>query len=307
MAVQAQHPSNFWLPDFTNRNGQEKELLGAAVGSDYAFQTPDDNYISHLGSSIPHSNSAMAFLQPPQAQHQQQYHQQQESPCMINLEDLRLPAASAKPPISTSSSPVFTGLRLSLEDQQNQTSPSLIANDLSLLLNQHQQEINHLIRVQSDQLRQNLIRKRQKQYGAIVSAVERIATRKLREKETERERVSRRNAELEEKVEQLRAEARFWQAAARAQEAAAATLQARLASAEAMPSRAGEEPDDAESCNFEPVLGPMGPCRECRRKEASVVVLPCRHLCVCCLCARSLTHCPLCGNVRTACIEAFFS
>ncbi|CAN6486856.1 unnamed protein product [Victoria cruziana] len=317
MAVQAQYPSNVWLSDFMTRNGQEKkELLDAAIGSDYAFEVPDQKFIDALGS-IPQSNSAMAFLQQPQPQ--QQYHhqqQQQERTCMINLEDLRLPVAPSKPVASSSPSNVFTGLRLSLEDQQqNQpsntsfpsTNLSFVADDLSLLLNQHQQEIDHLVRVQSDQLRRSLIGKRQKQCGALVAAVERIATRRLREKESERERVARRNAELEEKVGQLLAEARFWQAKAQAQEAIAATLQARLTERAQQSSRVADEVDDAESSTSEPDHPERGLCRACKKMEASVVVLPCRHLSICSFCAQSLGACPLCRCVRTACIQAYLS
>lgn len=160
---------------------------------------------------------------------------------------------------------------------------------------------------QSDQLRRSLIGKRQKQCGTLVAAVERIATRRLREKESERERVARRNAELEEKVGQLLAEARFWQAKAQAQEAIAATLQARLTERAQQSSRVADEVDDAESSTSEPDHPERGLCRACKKMEASVVVLPCRHLSICSFCAQSLGACPLCRCVRTACIQAYLS
>lgn len=149
----------------------------------------------------------------------------------------------------------------------------------------------------------------------------------LREKEAEVEKATRRNAELEARAAQLSVEAQVWQAKARAQEATAASLQAQLqqaimsgAGGGAQDSRRGDDglmctgevAEDAESAYVDPdrvvsvpVSGPA--CKGCRKRVASVVLLPCRHLCVCTECDRVVQACPFCFNVRDSSVEVFLS
>ncbi|RVW40620.1 putative BOI-related E3 ubiquitin-protein ligase 3 [Vitis vinifera] len=129
---------------------------------------------------------------------------------------------------------------------------------------------------------------------------------------------------------QLSMEAQVWQAKARAQEATAASLQAQLQ--QAMMSgggcsqdRRGEEglgcavgaegggcsgqAEDAESAYIDPERvkssGPM--CKACRKRVASVVLLPCRHFCICTQCDGVVQACPLCLSLRDSSVEVFLS
>ncbi|KAF2298621.1 hypothetical protein GH714_024369 [Hevea brasiliensis] len=79
-----------------------------------------------------------------------------------------------------------------------------------------------------EQLRRTLAEKKQRHYRALLSTVEESIARRLKEKEAEVEKATRRNAELEARAAQLSVEAQVWQAKARAQEATAASLQAQL-------------------------------------------------------------------------------
>nr|GMD96101.1 BOI-related E3 ubiquitin-protein ligase 1-like [Ipomoea batatas] len=106
-----------------------------------------------------------------------------------------------------------------------------------------------------------------------------------------------------------------------AQEVTAATLQAQLQqvimNAGAVQEREdGNSPacggagdaEDAESAYIDPdrVVLSSGPsCKACRKRIASVVVLPCRHLCLCAACDAVAQACPLCLSVRSSSVEVF--
>lgn len=184
--------------------------------------------------------------------------------------------------------------------------------------------------MQGEELRRALGEKRQRHYRALVTSAEETVARRLREKDVEAEKAARRNADLEARAAQLTVEAQVWQAKARAQEATAANLQAQLqqaimsgASQDSMMMRAdherlnngaggveGGQAEDAESAYMDPertvmMAGP--PCKSCRDRAASVVLLPCRHLCLCTECDQVAQACPLCLTIRNSSIEVFLS
>ncbi|KAJ6706043.1 BOI-RELATED E3 UBIQUITIN-PROTEIN LIGASE 1-LIKE [Salix purpurea] len=181
--------------------------------------------------------------------------------------------------------------------------------------------------MQGEQLRRTLAEKRQRHFRALLGAAEESIARKLREKEMEVEKATRRNAELEARATQLSIEAQVWQAKVRSQEVTAASLQAQLQQAImngglAQDSRRGEDgigcpggvegqtqAEDAESAYVDPdrvAVVPGGPsCKVCRKRMASVVLLPCRHLCVCTECDRVVHACPLCLHVRNSSVEVY--
>nr|GMD94197.1 BOI-related E3 ubiquitin-protein ligase 1-like [Ipomoea batatas] len=106
-----------------------------------------------------------------------------------------------------------------------------------------------------------------------------------------------------------------------AQEVTAATLQAQLQQVimnagavqeredgNSPPCGAGGDAEDAESAYIDPdrVVLSTGPsCKACRKRIASVVVLPCRHLCLCAACDAVAQACPLCLSVRSSSVEVF--
>lgn len=228
---------------------------------------------------------------------------------------------------------VSTGLRLAFNDhhqqQQHTISPhssgfaSMLSEDLSTLINQQGDEIEHYLQVQGEELRRKLADKKQRHYSVLIEAAKESASRMIRDKEAEAEKAVRRNAELEARASQLSAEAEIWQAKARSQEAVAAALQAQLQQAivngvggcvsqgeEGGVGCAAGDAEDAESSYIDPdrVVMVSGPgCKACGKRVASVVLLPCRHLCVCTECDDVVQACPLCLSFRSSSIEVYMS
>ncbi|XP_059275807.1 E3 ubiquitin-protein ligase BOI-like [Lycium ferocissimum] len=212
----------------------------------------------------------------------------------------------------------------SLSPQSSQSSAfySILTDDLATHIKHQRDEIDHLLQIQGEQLRRTLAEKRQRHYRALIGAAEESITRRLREKEAEMAKAARRNAELEARAAQLSAEAQAWQARARQQEVTAATLQAQLQHAMMNNGACNNnnnnerdegnnnngEPEDAESAYIDPdrVVESTGPsCKGCNKRVASVVILPCRHMCVCTECDAVAQACPLCFSIRSSSVEVF--
>ncbi|CAL5021729.1 unnamed protein product [Urochloa decumbens] len=172
------------------------------------------------------------------------------------------------------------------------------------------EEADALIRVETERLRAGLQEARRRHVGAVVSS----AARRVRAAEAELARAAARGAELEERLRQAAAEGRAWRDVARGHEAVAAGLRAALDDLLAQrrspppPPRAGGgegEAEDAESCCFEARQqeeegGARAACRSCGGAEACVLVLPCRHLCLCGVCEGGVEACPVCATAKNA-------
>jgi E3 ubiquitin-protein ligase BOI-like protein len=184
------------------------------------------------------------------------------------------------------------------------------------------EEVDALVRAECDRLRAGLelARKRQRQALVHAAAVSGLA-RRVRDAEAQLEAARRRAAELEERVRHAAAEAQAWCGVAQGNEAVAAGLRATLDalllrsySAAAAEGFGESEPDDAQSCccyveapdtaaaataSSSPWNGKWA-CRACGEGEASVLVLPCRHLCLCKACEPRTDACPVCLGAKNA-------
>lgn len=245
--------------------------------------------------------------------------------------------------VSTGLRLAFGNQQLQQQQQQQQSMStqssvlfSLLSEELAAQIRQQRDDIDHFLQAQGDQLRRALAEKRQRHYRALLGAAEESLARRMREKEVEVEKAVRRHAELEARASQLGAETQLWQARAKAQEAAAISLQAQLQQAmmksccNAAPPPPGcsvEETgcegqgaaaavaEDAESAYIDPdrvvvtgSAGNIGPiCKACKKRVASVVLLPCRHLCLCTACDAMAQSCPLCSTFRSSSVEVFLS
>jgi E3 ubiquitin-protein ligase BOI and related proteins len=109
------------------------------------------------------------------------------------------------------------------------------------------------------------------------------------------------NRLLEEQVHAAHAEAQAWRDAATSSEATAAALRADLH--HALCARARSQDEDAESCcsgsnDYNDGCEGDGVCRGCGDRNAVVILLPCRHLSACALCAAAAPTCPACGLAK---------
>ncbi|CAA7026553.1 unnamed protein product [Microthlaspi erraticum] len=319
MAVEAQQHHSSNLLFLNNRNGKEEE-------QDFSLQ-------AHAGDFLDQTN--MLFINEGSNQRKrgremnnhQQFSLQSQFPQVINLSLLH---NQNQPP----SNMVYTGLRLSSGEeqtrkmfQQNGHHRNLVFSSyedvVATHINRQSEELEEFLRAQAEELRRTLAEKRKMHYRALIGAVQEPLVRKLREKEAEIEIATRRHNELEARDAQLRAETQAWQARARANEAAAASLQAQLQHAvnirggvSAQDSGADGEGllcaaemsglEDAESAYVDPERVMWPRCKGCRKREASVVVLPCRHLSICPGCDRTALACPLCLMLRNSSVEAIF-
>ncbi|GAB4834662.1 hypothetical protein Ancab_032925 [Ancistrocladus abbreviatus] len=361
MAVQAQYPSNVLL---FNRNGQEGKNV---LGIDYSLQPQPGGGGGFVDQSHMLFNNGVAANPRKRAREVATaattaanninmtpfsfslQNQQQPLPQLIDLTQLQNHHHHQQQQPNV----VSTGLRLSfgeqlqqgqqqqqLQQQQQHNLPSqssvllsLLSDDFANQIKQQSEELNQFILAQGQQLRRTLAEKRQRHYRALLGAAEETVARRLREKEAEVEKATRRNEELEARAAQLNAEAQAWQVKARAQEAQAASLHAQLQQAmmsggvgggcgqhqesdgNSAGGGGGAEAEDAESAYIDPERvnstsggGGGGPsCKACRKRAASVVLLPCRHLCVCTQCDPLVEACPLCLSLRNGGVQVFLT
>ncbi|PKA56930.1 hypothetical protein AXF42_Ash002233 [Apostasia shenzhenica] len=206
-------------------------------------------------------------------------------------------------------------------------------------------EVDAVIRLQSERLRLVLEEARRRHCKALISVLEQRVAKRMREKETELADANRKNAELEEKVREISAENQMWFNLAKNNEAIIARLRTSLeqvllqntaAAAAEVHLREGYgesdgtarlTADDAQSCCFEEAVAPSAPisirskqstptndelrrrmaCRVCEENEVCVLILPCRHLCLCKGCEMTVGKCPVCRSPKNSCLQIFTS
>ncbi|RRT78556.1 hypothetical protein B296_00009259 [Ensete ventricosum] len=169
---------------------------------------------------------------------------------------------------------------------------------------------------QAEKVRVELMEGLQRFLRRILAVVEEGLSKRLKSKEEEIARVSKLHWALEERIKTLCVENQMWRDLARSNEAAAQVLRTNLEQALAEAQVKAEEEaaaitaDDAESrCygdnaggeNRDPAAveekrsGLRRVCRCCQAQEPSVLLLPCRHLCVCAVCGPAVVVCPICN------------
>lgn len=154
---------------------------------------------------------------------------------------------------------------------------------------------------------------------------------KLREKDLELENIHRKNKELLDRVKQTASEAQNWFYRAKYNESVINMLKTNIQRAMQSADQAKEgfgdsEIDDATS-GAHPNFGlsvagggspakpppPSQPgnellmCKACKSKEVSILLLPCRHLCVCLDCGGSVSVCPVCQMATATNVQVFLS
>ncbi|KAF7110706.1 hypothetical protein CFC21_110789 [Triticum aestivum] len=204
------------------------------------------------------------------------------------------------------------------------------ADVLAAHVQQQTIDIDRILLKHARKMKTTLAEQRQSQTRLIVSAVEARAAKRLKAKDEEIERIRSMNWALEERLRNLFMEAQMWRDVAQSHEATANVLRGDLQRALDVQavhgggSGHGQE-DDAESCCWgenqvplcaEEVGTPVveerhatgaGRCKGCREGAAVVLLLPCRHLCVCAPCAAAAQACPVCGSAKNGSVCVNFS
>ncbi|CAN6289950.1 unnamed protein product [Urochloa humidicola] len=235
-------------------------------------------------------------------------------------------------------SAVSTGLALSLEDRRHGgggsgagnssgDSPLLLLpmldDDISREVQRLDADMDRFIKAQSERLRQSILEKVQaKQFEALASVEDKIL-RKIRDKEAEVETINKRNSELEDQIKQLAVEVGAWQQRAKYNESMINALKYNLEQVCAHQSKDFKEgcgdsevDDTASCCNVGAVNLQLMPkenrqtkdstaCRVCKSSEACMLLLPCRHLCLCKECESKLSFCPLCQSSKILGMEIY--
>jgi E3 ubiquitin-protein ligase BOI-like protein len=181
---------------------------------------------------------------------------------------------------------------------------------------------------QGEQVCQLLEEKRQQHSRALLAAIEEGISRRFRDKELEMENMKRQNLELAEHVKQLSIKVHNWQAKARANEAMVTALKSNLQQAQqavalsleqskegcgdseaddAASSHHGDDDAHARTFKENRELREQRTCRVCRCNDVSILLLPCRHLCLCKECEARLDACPLCRSLKNASVQVYMS
>ncbi|MED6145251.1 hypothetical protein PIB30_023358 [Stylosanthes scabra] len=226
-------------------------------------------------------------------------------------------------------------LPLPLPQKTKLSSPFLHNNNNLLLhhLNNQQSEIDHLISQHTERVRVELEEQRTRESRMLLSAIQEAVMRKLKEKDDEIQRMGKLNFALQERVKSLCIENQLWRDLAQTNEATANSLRSNLEQVLAHVANDDHHhqnlnnnnngfgyDDDAESsCGSNNNnrreeeaedggdSGAVRMCKKCGERESIVLLLPCRHLCLCTMCGSTVRNCPLCNSGINASVHVNLS
>ncbi|KAL7089663.1 hypothetical protein ACP275_13G197900 [Erythranthe tilingii] len=191
-------------------------------------------------------------------------------------------------------------------------------------IQQYQSEIDAIISQHTKKIKLELEEKQKQQARLLAMAIGEGVMKKLKEKDEQLQRISKFNFALQERVKSLYLENQLWRDLAQSNEAAANSLRTNLeqvllqigteervsaAADEDVQSccgssdygREAEEKDDGNNNNSRCFSDRR--CKMCGEREACVLLLPCRHLCLCGVCgsgSQQLQACPVCNSSMNA-------
>lgn len=196
----------------------------------------------------------------------------------------------------------------------------------------HQQrlEIDQIIAQHTKKMRMELEERQKQQTRTLVSAIGQGVMKKLQEKDDHIQKMLRMNLALQDRVKNLFVENQLWKDLAQTNEATVMSLRCNLEQVLTQVSEDRHFPvagnvdlaEEAESCGSSghgeevfarrrvggnaPADGGVGNrmCRKCGERESCVLLLPCRHLCLCTVCGTtSQSTCPVCNASMNATVH----
>ncbi|KAK9278144.1 hypothetical protein L1049_027703 [Liquidambar formosana] len=229
--------------------------------------------------------------------------------------------------------PVSTGLRLSYEEDEHNSSVTSASESMTGALpvnlkseiDRQKGEFDHYIRVQEENIVKGVSELKHKHTITLLNTIDKVVGRKLHEKELEIENMNRKNKELVDRIKQVSMEVQSWHNRAKYNESIVNSLKSDLEQVIARGALQGKEGcgdsevDDAASYANQNHLGIVGGsgnpvfaskqmnCRACKVKEVNILLLPCRHLCLCMDCEGFIDVCPVCRVMKTASVQVFMS
>ncbi|XP_021692518.1 BOI-related E3 ubiquitin-protein ligase 1 isoform X2 [Hevea brasiliensis] len=241
--------------------------------------------------------------------------------------------------------PVSTGLRLSYDDDERNSSvtsasgsmtvaPSIIlslGDNIRTELDRQKEEFDQYIKIQEEHLATGVRDMKQRHIASFLAAIEKGVSKKLREKDLEIDNMNRKNKELIERIKQVAMEAQNWHYRAKYNESVVNVLKSNLQQAISQGADQGKEGfgdsevDDAASyvvpSSYLNVTGgharPLTKncqgliehitCRACKSKEVCMLLMPCRHLCLCRDCDMLINVCPVCQLIKTSSVQVYLS
>ncbi|KAL0920217.1 hypothetical protein M5K25_009337 [Dendrobium thyrsiflorum] len=191
-------------------------------------------------------------------------------------------------------------------------------------------EIDTLLNHYKNMIREGVEETQKRYLKSLIVILEKIALKRVLEKDAELANVNRRNSELEEKIIQLCSENQMLFSRASQNEALVSRLKATLeqvliqkTAAEAVPPPEVEgygdtdgmlfAASDEQSClkieeakpeSSEKVRARMV-CKVCQENEISILLLHCRHLCLCKECEKKIDICPICNCSKEGAVQIF--
>ncbi|KAE9594811.1 hypothetical protein Lal_00013314 [Lupinus albus] len=179
--------------------------------------------------------------------------------------------------------------------------------------NQQQCEIDRVLAHYAEKVRMGLEEQKMRQSRMLLGTIQEAMAKKLREKDEEFQRIEKLNMSLQERVKSLCVENQIWRELAQTNETTANYLRSNL---EQLLAHVGEDhhmaavAEDAQSsCGSNglaeagedtaasvAVGGGRNMCKNCRVRESIVLLLPCKHLCLCTNCGSTIHNCPVCDS-----------
>lgn len=233
---------------------------------------------------------------------------------------------------------VSTGLRLSYEEKERNSSVTSAPENMKAALparlpidsgfkyeiDRQREEFDYYMKVQEDNMMKGMRELVHRQTVSLLNSLQKEVSRKLYEKDLEIDNLNRKNRELGERIKQITVEAQSWHYRAKYNESVVNALKSNIQQAMAHGSMQAKEGcgdsevnDAASSTNHHLASGSQDQipniqqqlkcCRACKSKEASVLLVPCRHLCLCIECEGFIDSCPVCQVMKTASVQVYMS
>ncbi|KAL0363729.1 UNVERIFIED_CONTAM: E3 ubiquitin-protein ligase BOI [Sesamum calycinum] len=205
--------------------------------------------------------------------------------------------------------------------------PSFPAEDVLPQIQQYQLEIDTIISQHSKKIRLELEERQKQQARLLAAAIGGGVMKKLKEKDEQIQRMGKLNLVLQERVKSLYVENQLLRDLAQTNEATANSLRTNLEQVLLHVGReervSGIVEEDVESCcgSSEQGKGEQEKeeggswhndrrCKRCGERESCVLLLPCRHLCLCNVCgsgSQQLQACPVCDSPMNATLHVNMS